>query len=1071
MTKAAMKALCMAAMWVCCAVGAQDGPPRWNDLSVISVNREPARATAFPFPDAASAVANAGPAGYMRSPFVESLNGNWSFNWARTYKAAEAGFESPHFDVSGWGTIPVPANMELHGYGWPNYINIGNVWRTNEPPQVDWQDNWIGQYRRTFEVPAEWGGRQVFVRFDGVASAMTLWVNGTEIGYNEGGRASAEFDITDALTDGENVMAVEVYRISDGTYLECQDFWRLSGIYRDVLLWSAPMHRVRDTRIVTDLNETYDAGVVSVSALVTSHLDGPSAPAEWPVLKATLLDPGGAEIGSAASSPISVAPDADAPVHLEIPVATAQLWSAEEPTLYTLALELASQSGDVGEATAFRVGMREVEIVNRQVLINGVPVLFRGVNRHEHDPELGHAITIESMIDDIRLMKQHNFNAVRTSHYPNHPVWYQLCDEWGLYVIDEANIESHAVGYEPTKTLANRAEWIESHMDRFTRMVIRDKNHASIVGWSLGNEMGDGVATAACFDWGQAYDPTRPIQSERAVRGRNTDVFCPMYMRPDAVERYANDPTAEKPLVLCEYSHAMGNSNGNYHVYWDLFEKHDILQGGFIWDWVDQGLATPVPPRRTIDLVTPRLTLGYNGRLELPPNARFDITGPITVEAVASLPGTKPRHMTIIGKGDQQWLLKTTPQGTIAFVIYGNGAWHGAAVDVDPSWIGSPTRFTGTYDGRAVRLYAAGQLVAEQEAPGVDIESTPYPVTIGDNSQVAGRRFGGSISEARLWNRALTAGEVESGAFEGVVFEAIMDEAHINAVEERDGLFFAYGGDLAPVGTYNDDNFCMNGIVDADRGLKPAMAAIRHVHQPIDVVAYEPSAGSYTVVNRYGFTNPAQNLVGQLILTEEGAEVARVDLASPDVDAGESAVFTTGLPRIARRAGLEYHVLFEWRLAQDTPYAEAGHLVAWDQFELPSPARSASAAAESVATAEQQNGRFVLTTDGMSVAIDENSGLVESIVIDGTETLDGPVRPSFWRAPVDNDRGAQADRNLARWSAAGDSFTPDRIVLDERANGHAVVVEGQIATIGHPLRSPIPCRKSKGSASRWRCRR
>ncbi len=1050
MTRMVQCLVLVATMISAAAVGAQQELPRWNNLSVLEVNREPARATAYPFPDVDSAVEYAGPAGYYESPYVELLNGDWSFKWARTYKAAKRGFEQPGFDLSGWDSIPVPSNMELHGYGYPNYVNIGNVWPTEEPPYVDWEHNWIGQYRRTFEVPEGWDGRQVFVRFDGVASAMTLWVNGTEIGYNEGGRASAEFDITDALVAGENVIAVEVYRIASGTYLECQDFWRLSGIYRDVLIWSSPKQRVRDTRIVTELDEAYDAGVVRVSSLVTSHLEGQSSPSDWPVLHAALLDPDGNQIATAKSAPVSIAPGTDAPVHLDLPLADPQLWSAEDPTLYTLAVELKSQAGVLHEATAHRIGMREVEIVDRQVLINGVPVLFRGVNRHEHDPELGHAITIDSMIEDIRLMKQNNFNAVRTSHYPNHPVWYQLCDEWGLYVIDEANIESHKIGYEPTKTLANRAEWIDAHLDRYSRMVIRDKNHASIVGWSLGNEMGDGVATTACFDWGQAYDPTRPIQSERAVRGRNTDIFCPMYARPNAIERYANDPTADKPLILCEYSHAMGNSNGNYHVYWDLFESYDILQGGFIWDWVDQGLTTPIPPRRTIDLVAPRITVDFDGTITAPANARFDITGPITVEAVAAMPAVQRGHGTIVGKGDRQWALKITPRGQLSFFVFGGGAWHSVEADIDPEWIGQPVRFTGSYDGEAVRLFAEGQQIAENQIGRVAVESTESPLTVGYNSQIDGRRFAGEVSEARVWADALSADQIAAGFYEGAVFEAIIDPMHVKEIEQREGTYFAYGGDLEPAGVYHDDNFCMNGIVDADRGLKPAMAAIRHVHQPLDVGSFDAASGSYTLVNRYGFTNPRGLLAGEWIVTEDGAEIARGGLPAPDVEAGEAASFSVGLPSIDMRPGLEYSILFEWRYATDRPYAEAGHLVAWDQFELQ--ASGADAIDEQLVAASESDDRFTLEGNDLVVAIGRHSGLIESIAAGDDELLDGPIAPSFWRAPVDNDRGAQADRNLAAWKSAGASFSAESVRLEQRAGGDAVVIDGRLMSIGHPLR-------------------
>ncbi|MEM1335888.1 MAG: glycoside hydrolase family 2 TIM barrel-domain containing protein, partial [Actinomycetota bacterium] len=520
--------------------------------------------------------------------------------------------------------------------------------------------------------------------------------------------------ITDALTAGDNTIAVEVYRISATSYLECQDFWRLSGIYRDVLLWSSPAQRVRDSRIVTDLNDTYDAAKITVSALLTSHLDEASPPADWPVLEARLLDASGEQVAAEVSPPIAIAPHVDAPAHLALSLDEPKLWSAEHPNLYTLLLTLRSQDGVIHEVTAHRVGVREVEIANRQVLINGKPVLFRGVNRHEHEPDTGHAVTMEGMVNDVRLMKQHNFNAVRTSHYPNHPVWYQLCDEYGLYVIDEANIESHGLGYDPKRTLANRADWIDAHLDRYSRMVVRDKNHASIVTWSLGNEMGDGVATTACYDWSVAYDPTRPVQSERAVLGRNTDIFCPMYATPNRIEAYAKDPASTKPLILCEYSHAMGNSNGNYDLYWDLFETHDILQGGFIWDWVDQGLTASLPAKREIGVTTPEVTLPFDGTVRLPTTSELDITGPITVEAVATMPeGWGSGDATMVGKGDTQWALKTNGDDAVEFFVHAEGRWHVVSTKRRSEWSNGPVRYTGVYDGQAVRLFVDGELMAE----------------------------------------------------------------------------------------------------------------------------------------------------------------------------------------------------------------------------------------------------------------------------------------------------------------------------------------------------------------------
>jgi beta-galactosidase len=407
--------------------------------------------------------------------------------------------------------------------------------------------------------------------------------------------------------------------------------------------------------------------------------------------------------------------------------------------------------------------------------------------------------------------------------------------------------------------------------------------------------------------------------------------------------------------------------------------------------------------------------------------------------------------MTIVGKGDQQWALKVTPQNKVSFFVFGDGDWHSAAAEIDPAWIGSPVRFTGSYDGVAVRLYADGVVVAERAAADITIASDSFPVTVGFNSQVPGRRFAGKVSEARLWNRALSADEIASGVFEGAVFEAIVDEAHVKAVAPSEERFFAYGGDLAPVGTYNDDNFCMNGIVDADRRLKPAMAVIRHVHQPLDVGSFDESTGAYTLINRYGFSNPADRMVGRWILTEDGAEIARGDLPSPDVDAGETASFVADITAAPRRAGLEYHVLFEWRLAADAPYADAGHLVAWDQFRL-SMRDAADAGVASSVSADEREGVIVLASDSMTVSIGAASGLVESVVADGFEILDGPLRPNFWRAPVDNDRGAQADINLARWSNAGNSVAASSVRVESHADGDRVVVDATLESIGHPVR-------------------
>jgi beta-galactosidase len=595
--------LAACALVVACGVpGARAGADRpiWNDLSVIHEDRVEPRAFAFPFDDRASAVRGAGVGGHYGSSNVRLLNGDWDFSFAETPDAADDAFIDPSFDPragAGWTTIPVPSNIELHGFGYANYTNIKYHFSPAVPPEVPADQNWVGCYRRSFEIPADWDGREIFLRFEGAGSAVEAWVNGRRVGYNQGGRASAEFDITDAVRTGSNIIAVKTYRLCDGAYLEDQDFWRLSGLYRDVLVWSAPRVHIEDFGVRTDLADDRSAATLWVELTGTQYAPHPAADGgNRPDVTLELLDPAGESVASKTLGRVPFAEGQPTRAHATLSIDRPALWTAETPGLYTLLLSI--ESGDETiEVIPQRVGFREVSIDDRgRFLINGNPTLMRGVNRHEHEPGTGHAITMEGMLEDIRLMKLNNFNAVRTCHYPNHPVWYQLCDEHGLYVVDEANIESHGVGYKPDETLANRAEWTESHLDRFRRMVVRDRNFPCVVSWSLGNEMGDGVATAAEYLWGKSYDPTRPVQSERASWWHgNTDMVVPMYATPERIERYAVNKENPRPLILCEYSHAMGNSNGNFDWYWDLFRTHDVLGGGFIWDWVDQGLPAGIP--------------------------------------------------------------------------------------------------------------------------------------------------------------------------------------------------------------------------------------------------------------------------------------------------------------------------------------------------------------------------------------------------------------------------------------------------------------------------------------------
>jgi beta-galactosidase len=580
-------------------ISAQIVGPELEDPQITGVNNLPPHVWFIPFPDSKS-LAGKEP---LESPFCKLLNGNWKFFWAKNPGERPVDFYKQDFDVSTWKEIPVPSDWQMQGYDIPVYSNIPYPFVAEPeisaekieypkvskplPPYIPKQYNPVGSYKHNFTIPAEWKGKRVVLHFGGVNSAAYYWLNGVKLGYSEDSKTPVEFDITDKVEMGDNTLAVEVYRWSDGSYLEDQDFFRLSGIERDVYLYATPRVHVFDYFVQTDLINNYTDGVVEVTTDVRNCFPQYQSGDYNLEMKVTDLD-GKTIVSEKCKISINLKESVQAIFRKEIP-APAQ-WTAEKPNLYQLILLLKDKSGKEIEAIGSKIGFREVEIISGQLCINGKPVYLKGVNRHEHDEVTGHVISEESMLKDIALLKQFNLNAVRTCHYPDHPRWYELCDEYGIYLIDEANIESHGMGYDLNKTLGNNPAWLEAHMDRTVRMVERDKNHPSIIVWSLGNEAGNGSNFYATYDWIKKRDKTRPVQYERAELDKNTDIFCPMYMRAWQMESYAKKYT-DRPLIQCEYAHAMGNSVGDFQDYWDVIERYPVLQGGFIWDWVDQGFS------------------------------------------------------------------------------------------------------------------------------------------------------------------------------------------------------------------------------------------------------------------------------------------------------------------------------------------------------------------------------------------------------------------------------------------------------------------------------------------------
>ncbi|MBW6499091.1 MAG: hypothetical protein K0B09_11925 [Bacteroidales bacterium] len=602
----------------------------WENPAVIERNKEPGRSIFFSFENQQQALTR----DRNQTPWHLSLNGKWRFNLAHNPASRPTGFFNGDYDVSGWDWIDVPGNWEFQGYDVPIYVNlpyefadprtpITELRNGPEPPRIPHDYNPVGSYRRDFDLPANWDGREVFIHFGSVKSAFYLWVNGEKVGYSQGSKLPSEFNITPYVEPGQtNTLAVEVYRWSDGSYLECQDFWRVSGIHRSVFLYSQPKTRIADFEVVSTLDPNYEMGLLSLYVDLKNHLEK----RELIILEYEVLDGGGRYLIGNATEWIPAG--GASTISFSGAIMGVRPWSAEFPNLYTLVITLKDRRGRVLESTAKRIGFRSVEIIRGQLLVNGMPITLKGTNIHEHNPETGQYLTEEYMLKDISLMKQHNINAVRLSHYPFPERWYELCDEHGLYVVDEANIESHGL-YYGERSLAHFPEWELSHTDRMVRMVKRDKNHPSVIIWSMGNEAGNGVNFYAGYRAIKSVDRSkRPVQYERTEIGSrfalefdwNTDIIVPQYPSPATFEWFGQQ-RLDRPFIASEYAHAMGNSMGNFQDYWDQINQYPQLQGGFIWDWVDQGV------RKVLDDGTEIFAFGGDYGQGMPSDGNFLFNG------------------------------------------------------------------------------------------------------------------------------------------------------------------------------------------------------------------------------------------------------------------------------------------------------------------------------------------------------------------------------------------------------------------------------------------------------------
>lgn len=1040
----ALTLLCVGATFAAEAGAAPD----WENQAVFRINKEEPRASFTPFADVTQALTF----DKSQSSYFQTLNGSWKFNMSVNPTSRPADFYKADYDVSGWKDISVPGNWQVQGYDYPIYTNCPYPFSPN-PPFVpggvnssSWKAglegdkagaasedranyNPVGSYRRTFTIPENWDGRQTFLHFDGVGTAAYIWVNGEKVGYTQDSRTQAEFNITQYLKKGENSIAVEVYRYSDGSYLECQDFWRLSGIFRDVYLISTPNVQLNDFWTKASLDDQYKAGTLDVDIKIRNLTDKAASARVQMILQ----DEAGKEL---ATPTVTVQADAQktGTATIQINSIACKPWTAETPNLYKVVFKVMDENDNVTEATAIKIGFRKVEIKDGHLMVNGKVVHIKGVNRHEIDPITAHYVRDDTMIADIRLMKQNNFNAVRTCHYPDCPRWYELCDEYGLYITDEANNESHGMGYGD-KSLAKDPTWEGAHVDRVRNMVERDKNHPCVIVWSLGNEAGDGCNFTACAKWVRGRDASRPVHYERACGGENSDIQCPMYPNPKYCVDYGKTAKA-KPLIMCEYAHAMGNSTGNFDKFWDAAFDPEIpwFQGGYIWDWVDQGLLTQIPSSFKVKstgeaaaecvcsakgeaIVEKDGKPGFNGAITAPVCDKLQVSGPFVIEASVYPTGIAD-HGPILMKGDNSIGLKQSNGQygkALEFFVY-DSTWRVLNVAVPENWVGAWHALRAEFDGKKMTLAVDGKVIGEKEFSGT-INANEYPWTVGANAQYPGRAFPGLINEAALVSGGKTLFLVNANSKESVI-----------PVPMEEDMYMAYGGDFGPAGTPSDDNFNCNGLISSDRTPHPGIAQVKFCQQPVKtkLVEYKDGKATLEILNRYDFNDLSGLKMFWTVNRKKGWTEVSFDKA---VKPFEKTTVTIDLPENEYK-GFGFFLTIEYRLAEATNWAFADSIVAAEQFQLEEVGKAPFELAKE-AKIEQGEDAIDVTIGDYSYSICKKTGSVTSIKKAGKEFLAQPVAPTFWRAPTDNDRGNGHPNRCKVWKNAAKTWKINGVAVGD----------------------------------------
>jgi beta-galactosidase len=975
-------------------------PDDWENPAVFEKGQTAPHAFFIPYSTKDEAIQNLP----KKSGSYKLLNGQWKFKWVETPDKVPEKFWEADFDVAGWDEIKVPANWQMEGYGHPKFRNVAISFE-NDPPNIPDYYNPVGCYKRKFEVAENWDEKEIMLRFEGVKSASYVWVNGKPVGYNQGGFEPAEFNITPYIKNGENDLAVEVIRFSDGSYLENQDMWRLSGIFRDVKLYAKPKTYVHDFYVCTDFDKDYKNATLNLDVDVKNKTDKSFAGTiEMDVYTGEGLSilAEGAQIAN-----FKVDSASAQQVRVSTEVIDPEKWSAEFPNLYILCVQLKNAEGKTMEAFSHKIGFREVEYNNNVLTVNGVPVKLNGVNSHMHHPESGQAVPFETLKKDLLLMKQHNINCVRTCHYPPTPEYIALADELGMYIFDEVGDEAHN-----NIQLSENPEWTEMYRDRTRKLVYRDRNHPSVIVWSAGNESGSGDNIDEVIKTGKAIDPSRPAW----MYGGNTfyipfeDITGPRYWTPIDYKNLAQGkvlpPNDNRASFMDEYLAATGNGLGGLDEYWEIIWKYPRLIGGAIWDWISPGITTPrwilpdLSEAKNDGQIMGRPVFtegvygwglefsGHDDWVELYRSPSLDITGNQLSIGFWVLPMEIPQANVFLAKGKYQYGIQMEDTETLEFYIH-SGKRISAKAKVGSDFYGRWHYIAGIYNGSQVQLYIDNKRVASAAFSG-NISSTPFPLCIGreaetqDQGEHSGRMSHMVMDEVKIFDKAVSISDIES-AKDGAVLYLDFEK------DTKDGDFYAVG-----LGgrTY--------GIIWPNREVQPEIYQIKKSGQPVMFEAIDIEKGRLKVTNRHHFKN-LDDLEGvwEIVVEGEVSQRGFFTCAIPAQQSGEIAI-DYRRPRIDSDKECVLQVSFV--LKDDLNWAARGHEVAWEQFEVPADYYFVDEVESSnpIQTTENES-QLTITGNNFQYIFDKKTGEFISLQFNGTEYLEGGPVFNVWRAPTAND--------------------------------------------------------------------